>query len=155
MTILQSDKKIAMCSDHAGFELKGIVEQWLTEKGIAYEDFGTFSAESCDYPDFAHPAAEAIEEGRCYPGIALCGSGNGIGITLNKHQGIRAALCWNVELASLGRRHNNANVLVLPARFIPAELALQIVETFLTTEFEGGRHERRVEKIPVKGLCKC
>lgn len=155
MTILQSDKKIAMCSDHAGFELKGIVEQWLTEKGIAYEDFGTFSAESCDYPDFAHPAAEAIEEGRCYPGIALCGSGNGIGITLNKHQGIRAALCWNVELASLARRHNNANVLVLPARFIPAELALQIVETFLTTEFEGGRHERRVEKIPVKGLCKC
>lgn len=155
MTILQSDKKIAMCSDHAGFELKGIVEQWLTEKGIPYEDFGTFSAESCDYPDFAHPAAEAIEEGRCYPGIAMCGSGNGIGITLNKHQGIRAALCWNVELASLARRHNNANVLVLPARFIPAELALQIVETFLTTEFEGGRHERRVEKIPVKGMCKC
>lgn len=155
MTILQSDKKIAMCSDHAGFELKGIVEQWLTEKGIPYEDFGTFSAESCDYPDFAHPAAEAIEEGRCYPGIAMCGSGNGIGITLNKHQGIRAALCWNVELASLARRHNNANVLALPARFIPAELALQIVETFLTTEFEGGRHERRVEKIPVKGMCKC
>lgn len=155
MTILQSDKKIAMCSDHAGFELKGIVEQWLTEKGIPYEDFGTFSAESCDYPDFAHPAAEAIEEGRCYPGIAMCGSGNGIGITLNKHQGIRAALCWNVELASLARRHNNANVLVLPARFIPAELALQIVETFLTTEFEGGRHERRIEKIPVNGQCKC
>ncbi len=155
MNILQPDKKIAICSDHAGFELKGIVENRLNEKGIAWEDFGTFSAESCDYPDFAHPAAEAVEEGRCYPGIAMCGSGNGIGITLNKHQGVRAALCWTVELASLARRHNNANVLVLPARFISAELALQIVDTFLTTEFEGGRHERRVEKIPVKGLCKC
>lgn len=94
-----------------------------------------------------------MECGRCYPGIAMCGSGNGIGITLNKHQGIRAALCWNVELASLARRHNNANVLVLPARFISAELALEIVETFLNTDFEGGRHERRVAKIPVDGIC--
>lgn len=153
MSIVQPDKKIAICSDHAGFELKGIVESWLAERGLAYEDFGTHSPESCDYPDFAHPAAVAVESGRCYPGIAMCGSGNGIGITLNKHQGIRAALCWNVELASLARRHNNANVLVLPARFIPAELALEIVETFLNTDFEGGRHERRVAKIPVDGIC--
>ena len=149
MNIVDPNKKIAICSDHAGFELKGKIEEWLAGKGLAFEDFGTFSEESCDYPDFAHPCAEAVESCRCYPGIAMCGSGNGINMTLNKHQGIRAALCWTPELASLARRHNNANVLVLPARFIPVELALEIVETFLSTPFEGGRHERRIEKIPV------
>lgn len=149
MNILKPDTKLAICSDHAGFELKGKIEAWLQEKGIAFEDFGTFSEESCDYPDFAHPCAEAVESGRCYPGIAMCGSGNGINMTLNKHQGIRAALCWMPELASLARRHNDANVLVLPARFIAADLALEIVETFLTTAFEGGRHERRIAKIPL------
>ncbi|MBJ2188190.1 MAG: ribose 5-phosphate isomerase B [Muribaculaceae bacterium] len=149
MNIVDPNKKIAICSDHAGFELKGKIEEWLAGNGLAFEDFGTFSEESCDYPDFAHPCAEAVESGRCYPGIAMCGSGNGINMTLNKHQGIRAALCWTPELASLARRHNNANVLVLPARFIPVELALEIVETFLSTPFEGGRHERRIEKIPV------
>ena len=149
MNIVDPNKKIAICSDHAGFELKGKIEEWLAGKGLAFEDFGTFSEESCDYPDFAHPCAEAGERGRCHPGIAMCGSGNGINMTLNKHQGIRAALCWTPELASLARRHNNANVLVLPARFIPVELALEIVETFLSTPFEGGRHERRIEKIPV------
>lgn len=141
---------IAICSDHAGYELKSIIEGYLEANNLEFEDFGTFSAESCDYPDFAHPAARAIEEGKCYPGIAMCGSGNGIAMTLNKHQGIRAALCWNTELASLARRHNDANVLVLPARFIEPALALQIVDTFLSTGFEGGRHQRRIDKIPVK-----
>lgn len=150
MTILKPGKKIAMCSDHAGFELKSIIEGYLTAQGLPYDDFGTFSTQSCDYPDFAHPAAAAIEAGRCYPGIAICGSGNGIAMTLNKHQGIRAALCWTAELASLARRHNDANVLVLPGRFIDAATACNIVDTFLNTPFEGGRHAARVAKIPVK-----
>ena len=141
--------KIAICSDHAGFGLKSIIEGYLEAQGLEYEDFGTYSEESCDYPDFAHPAAEAIERGECYPGIAMCGTGNGIAMTLNKHQGIRAALCWNTELAALARQHNDANVLVLPARFIGPEVALAIVDTFLNTGFDGGRHERRIRKIPV------
>ncbi len=141
--------KIAICSDHAGFGLKAIIEGYLEAQGLEYEDFGTYSEESCDYPDFAHPAAEAIERGECYPGIAMCGTGNGIAMTLNKHQGIRAALCWNTELAALARQHNDANVLVLPARFIEPEVALAIVDTFLSTGFDGGRHERRIRKIPV------
>lgn len=149
MTILQPDKKVALCSDHAGFELKEKVKEHLAQKGIEVADFGTYSSESCDYADFAHPAAAAVESGECYPCIAMCGSGNGIAMTLNKHQDIRAALCWDVELASLARRHNNANTLVMPARFIAAELAMEIVDTFLSTAFEGGRHERRIEKIPV------
>ena len=114
------------------------------------ENFGTNSADSCDYPDFAHPCAEAVESGRDYPGIAMCGTGNGIAMTLNKHQGIRAALCWDEELARLAREHNDANILVLPARFISVEKALKIVDVFLNTAFEGGRHQRRIEKIPVK-----
>lgn len=142
---------IALCSDHAGYELKSIIEGYLEANDRDFEDFGTFSAESCDYPDFAHPCALAVESGKCYPAIAMCGSGNGIAMTLNKHQGIRAALCWTPELAALARRHNDANVLVLPARFIPAEVALEIVDTFLSTPFEGGRHQRRIDKIPVKG----
>lgn len=140
---------IALCSDHAGYELKSIIEGYLEANDRDFEDFGTFSAESCDYPDFAHPCALAVESGKCYPAIAMCGSGNGIAMTLNKHQGIRAALCWTPELAELARRHNDANVLVLPARFIPAEVALKIVDTFLSTPFEGGRHQRRIDKIPV------
>lgn len=150
MSILKPGLKIGMCSDHAGFELKSKIQSWLSERGMEFEDFGAFSEESCDYADFAHPCAEAVESGRCYPGIAMCGSGNGIAMTLNKHQGIRAALCWTVELARLARQHNDANVLVLPARFISAELALEIVEAFLTTDFEGGRHARRIVKIPVE-----
>lgn len=142
---------IALCSDHAGYELKSIIEGYLEANDRDFEDFGTFSAESCDYPDFAHPCALAVESGKCYPAIAMCGSGNGIAMTLNKHQGIRAALCWTPELAELARRHNDANVLVLPARFIPAEVALKIVDTFLSTPFEGGRHQRRIDKIPVAG----
>ncbi len=141
--------KIAICSDHAGFELKSVIEGYLEAMGREYEDFGTYSTESCDYPDFAHPAAFAVEEGRCYPGIAICGTGNGIGMTLNKHQGIRAALCWNVEIARLARQHNDANVLVLPGRFVDNVTALAIVDAFLNTPFEGGRHSRRIAKIPL------
>ena len=147
MSIIETGKKLAICSDHAGYELKQTVIAYLKERGIETEDFGTYSEDSCDYPDFAHPCAEAVESGKDYPGIAMCGSGNGIQMTLNKHQGIRAALCWDVDLARLARQHNDANVLVLPARFIPAEKALEIVAAFLETDFEGGRHIRRVEKI--------
>lgn len=147
MSILQENKKVAMCSDHAGFELKSIIQGYLEAQDVEYVDFGTNSADSCDYPDFAHPCADAVESGECYPGIAMCGSGNGISMTLNKHQGIRAALCWTVELAKLARQHNDANVLVLPARFIEPVLALEIVDAFLNTPFEGGRHVNRVNKI--------
>ncbi|WP_278744041.1 RpiB/LacA/LacB family sugar-phosphate isomerase [Muribaculum intestinale] len=148
MSILKPGKKVALCSDHAGYELKSIVEGYLTSQGIEYEDFGTFSAESCDYADYAHPCAKAVEEGRCYPAIGICGSGNGINMTLNKHQGIRSALCWEVELARLARAHNDANILVMPARFIEPTLALAIVDEFLATPFDGGRHEKRIAKIP-------
>ncbi len=141
---------IAICSDHAGFELKSIIEGYLEADNKEYKDFGANGPESCDYPDFAHPCAQAVESGECYPGIAMCGSGNGIAMTLNKHQGIRAALCWTPELARLARQHNDANVLVLPARFITPVEALAIVDAFLETPFEGGRHQRRIDKIPVK-----
>ena len=142
-------KKLGICSDHAGYELKEYLKQVLDEKGIAYQDFGTYSAESSDYPDFAHPMALAVEAGEVYPGIAMCGSGNGIAMTLTKHQGIRAAISWEAELAPLGRAHNDANVVVLPARFISREEAKKVVEAFLETPFEGGRHEKRICKIPV------
>lgn len=144
---------IAICSDHAGFELKAIVEGYLEANNLEYKDFGTFSSESCDYADFAHPCAEAVESGECYPGIAMCGSGNGIAMTLNKHQGIRAALCWIPEVAALAKQHNNANILTLPARFVSYDEAVKIVEAYLDAKFEGGRHERRIAKIPVKCSC--
>lgn len=143
-------KTIGLASDHAGFELKEFVKTWLEAKGYAYQDFGTHSTDSCDYPDFAHPLALAVEAGECYPGIAICGSGEGISMTLNKHQGIRAALCWMPEIASLARQHNDANVLVMPGRFIDTDTASQIMENFFTTPYEGGRHQRRIDKIPVK-----
>lgn len=142
-------QNIALCSDHAGYEMKEMIKGYLEANGLEYTDFGTHSTDSCDYPDYAHPAALAVESGRCGCGIALCGSGNGIAMTLNKHQGIRAALCWLPELASLARRHNDANVLVLPARFIEPAVALETVNTYLNTDFEGGRHQRRIDKIPV------
>ena len=126
------------------------VIDYLKSNGINYIDFGTDSEASCDYPDFAHPCAEAVESGRCYPGIGICGSGEGINMTLNKHQGIRSALCWIPEIARLARQHNDANVLALPGRFISNEEAIEIVKTFLDTPFEGGRHQRRIDKIPVK-----
>ncbi len=139
--------RIALASDHAGYNLKQAVIAFLQEKGAQTHDFGCFSTESCDYPDFAHPMAAAVETGEYDFGISICSSGNGICMTANKHQGIRAALCWEVRLAELARQHNNANVLGLPASFVSEELALQMVETFFTTDFEGGRHERRVNKI--------
>jgi ribose 5-phosphate isomerase B len=150
MTIINENLPVGLCSDHAGYELKSIIEGYFEARGIKYNDFGTDSAESCDYPDFAHPCAAAVESGKVYPAIGICGTGNGIGMTLNKHQGVRAALCWNVEIARLARQHNDANVLVLPARFIAPEEALEIVDVFFSTAFEGGRHVRRINKMPVK-----
>lgn len=142
-------KLIALAADHAGFALKGIVKALLEGLGYEVKDFGTFSEASCDYADFAHLAARAIENGECDFGIAMCGSGNGIQMTFNKHQHIRAALCWIPELASLARQHNDANVLVLPARFISEHLAIETVDAYLAAEFEGGRHQKRIDKIPV------
>ena len=139
--------KIALASDHAGFELKQAVIAKLKAAGAETKDFGTYSTESCDYPDFAHPMASAVEGQEFDFGIAICGSGNGISMTANKHQGIRCALCWDVELAHLARQHNDANVLSMPARFISQEKAFEIVDGFFKTDFEGGRHVKRVQKI--------
>lgn len=149
MTILRTGIPVGLCSDHAGYELKSMIEGYLESQGIPFKDFGTHSTDSCDYPDFAHPCALALEAGEVYPAIAICGTGNGIGMTLNKHQGVRAALCWQPEIAKLAREHNDANVLVLPARFIAPELALELVDIFFSTPFEGGRHQRRIDKIPL------
>ena len=142
--------KIGLASDHAGFALKEHVKEYLKSKGLEYEDFGTYSEESCDYPDFGHALGKAIDAGTVYPGIAVCGSGEGISITLNKHQGVRAGLCWIPEIAHLVRSHNDANVLVMPGRFINNAEADAILDEFLATPFEGGRHQRRVEKIPLR-----
>jgi ribose-5-phosphate isomerase B len=150
MTILKENCPVGLACDHAGYEMKEFVIGLLEAEGIAYKDFGTYSTDSVDYPDYAHPLATAVEKGECYPGIAICGSGNGITITLNKHQGIRAALCWNEEIARLARLHNDANIVSMPGRFIDQVMAAKIVETFLNTEFEGGRHQKRIDKIPVK-----
>ena len=141
---------IGLASDHAGYALKQFVKQYLEEKDLEYKDYGTYSEESCDYPDFGHALAKGIEEGECEKGIAICGSGEGISITLNKHQGIRAALCWTPEIAHLARLHNDANVLVMPGRFITNEEADAIMNEYLSTDFEGGRHARRVAKIPIR-----
>ena len=150
MLILQPNKPLALCSDHAGYATKQVVIEYLKSQGIEYKDFGTYSEESCDYPDFAHACAEAVESGECYPGIGICGSGEGINMTLNKHQVIRSALCWKEEIARLARQHNDANVLAMPGRFLTNDEAIAIVKAFLSTEFEGGRHQRRIDKIPVK-----
>lgn len=143
------NKIIGLCSDHAGFDLKEKLKMFFDEKGLPYKDFGTYSGESCDYPDFAHPLAYAVEAGEVYPGIAFCGTGNGIAITLNKHQGIRATICWESEIAALARAHNDANILVLPGRFITYEESMKTIDAFLETPFEGGRHQRRIDKIPL------
>ena len=143
-------KKIGIASDHAGYELKEIVKKWLIEKGNEIKDFGTFSPESTDYADYAHPLANSVENNEVDFGISVCGSGNGINMTVNKHQGIRAALCWNAEISRLARSHNNANICSMPARFITVDEAKSIVETFMITEFEGGRHLTRINKIPYK-----
>lgn len=142
-------KKIAMACDHAGYSKKEMIKEYLENQGHLVKDFGTYSEESVDYPDFAHPMAVAVENKEFDLGISLCGSGNGISMTANKHQGIRSALCWNVEISELARKHNDANVCSVPARFVSDELAIEIIKAFLSTEFEGGRHERRIRKIPV------
>lgn len=142
-----SELPIAIGSDHAGFELKESIISFLDGKKVTYKDFGTYSADSVDYPDFAHPVATDVEEGKASFGILICGSANGVAMSANKHAGIRAAVCWGQELAELARKHNNANVICLPARFIREDDAERMVDTFMKTEFEGGRHANRVNKI--------
>tara|TARA_B100000674_G_scaffold104243_1_gene76301 strand:- start:9334 stop:9765 length:432 start_codon:yes stop_codon:yes gene_type:complete len=139
--------KIAIGGDHAGFNLKSKVIKKLEENGYQVKDFGPYSSQSCDYPDYVHPLAKEVEKGEFKFGIVICGSGNGVNMVANKYQGIRSGLCWNSELAEMTRLHNDANILAVPARYITEELGLEIVSAFLETEFEGGRHQRRVDKI--------
>ena len=147
MATFNLDLPVAIGSDHAGFEFKETLISFLDGKGIACKDFGTDSTDSVDYPDFAHPVSQEVAEGKAAFGILVCGSGNGVCMTANKHVGVRAALCWGDELASLARQHNDANVLCIPARFVRIKDAELMVDTFLNTQFEGGRHEVRVNKI--------
>ena len=144
--------KIAVSSDHAGFIIKEKVLDFLIGQGYIVKDFGCFSEDGVDYPDFAHPLAEAVQRGEYALGITVCGTGNGINMAANKHQGIRSALCWNMEIALLARKHNDANICALPGRFVEPEQAIVIVRTFLNTAFDGGRHEKRIKKIPLKQL---
>lgn len=141
---------VAVGSDHAGFEYKEDIRQFLAGKGLAVHDFGAYSLESADYPDHAHAVAEAVEKGECSFGILFCGSGNGVAMSANKHAGIRAAICWNPPIAELARAHNDANIICIPARYISQEISRHMVERFIVTEFEGGRHARRVGKIPCR-----
>ena len=143
------DKKIGIACDHAAYDLKEFLVGYLSTKGFEVKDFGTYSEESCDYPDFAHALGEAIDNGELERGVALCGSGEGISMTLNKHQSVRAALCWIPEIAKLSRQHNNSNILSMPARFITNDEALAMLDIWLETEFEGGRHQRRLDKMPL------
>ena len=145
--VFDSSKPIAIGSDHAGFEYKTALISWLTAKGYQVKDFGTSSNDSVDYPDFAHPTATSVETGEAAFGILLCGSANGVAMTANKHQQIRAGLCWQNDVALLVRKHNNANMICIPARFVSLALAEQMIELFMTTEFEGGRHATRVGKM--------
>lgn len=142
--------KIGIACDHAAYELKEFLVGYLASKGFEVKDFGTHSEESCDYPDFAHALGEAIDNGELERGVALCGSGEGISMTLNKHQSVRAALCWIPEIAKLSRQHNNSNVLCMPARFTSNDEALEMLNIWLETEFEGGRHQRRLDKMPIQ-----
>jgi ribose 5-phosphate isomerase B len=140
-------KPVAIGADHAGYEYKTVLVDFLRDKGLKVQDFGTASKDSVDYPDFAHPVSNAVETGEAGCGILVCGSGNGVAIAANKHQGIRAAICWQTDLAKLAREHNNANIICIPARFVSIPAAEEMVNIFLNTKFEGGRHEKRVEKI--------
>ncbi|WP_126972451.1 ribose 5-phosphate isomerase B [Gynurincola endophyticus] len=142
-----STKPIAIGSDHAGFEYKSKLIEWLTSKGLKVKDFGVDGLQSVDYPDYAHPVAKAVESGESTVGVLLCGSANGVCITANKHQGIRAGLAFDIEVARLIRQHNDANIICIPARFVAYPYAEQMLETYLTTAFEGGRHQNRVNKI--------
>ena len=147
MNAFDSAKPIAIGSDHAGYEYKTMIIEMLQGRGLQVTDFGTDSPGSVDYPDFAHPVSSAVENGKAAVGILVCGSANGVAITANKHQGIRAAICWNNEVAGLARQHNNANIICLPARFVSPPTAEEMVNIFLSTAFEGGRHQNRVAKI--------
>lgn len=142
---MSSTLKIAIGSDHAGFDYKELLKSFLSDYDV--RDFGTYSADSVDYPDFAHPVADSVESGESAFGILVCGSANGVAITANKHQGIRAAICWQTEIAELARLHNNANIICVPARFVSEDTAKEMVTTFLNTAFEGGRHQTRVAKM--------
>lgn len=144
---LDLSNPIAIGADHAGFEYKTVIIDLLRNKGLKVNDMGTYSQDSVDYPDFAHPVAEAVEKGEAGAGILICGSANGVAITANKHQDIRAAICWETDIARLSRQHNNANIICIPARFVSTPEAEEMVNLFLSTEFEGGRHEKRVGKI--------
>lgn len=146
-TTFDLTKTIAVGADHAGFEYKNAVRDWLTNKGYHITDHGTYSTDSVDYPDYAHPLASQVENGEAAFGILFCGSANGVCITANKHQGIRGALCWQTDIARLSRLHNNANVICIPARFVALPLAMEMIELFMHTAFEGGRHANRVSKI--------
>ena len=141
--------KIALASDHAGFQVKEHIKKYLAERGFETEDFGAFSEESSDYPDYDHPLALSVSEGKSELGISFCGSGNGINMAANKHKNIRSALCWKPEIAELARQHNNANICAIPSRFVTSEEAVKIVDAFLKADFEGGRHQRRIDKIPL------
>ena len=142
-------KVIALASDHAGFAKKEVIKRFLEENGVAFRDLGCHSEESVDYPVYAHKIGEAIESGQYAFGISFCGSGQGISIAANKHQGVRSGVCWNTEIAELARQHNNANICAIPGRFVSDKEAIAIVKTFLTSDFEGGRHERRIAQIPI------
>ena len=142
-------KSIALAADHAGYPAKEAIKQFLIAKGIEVKDFGTDSEDSTDYADYAHPMASAVEKKEYEIGIAVCGSGNGTNMTVNKHQGIRAALCWNVEISEMARLHNDANICTVPGRYVSIEEAVNIVDKFVNTLFEGGRHQKRIDKIPV------
>jgi ribose 5-phosphate isomerase B len=142
--------KIAIGNDHAGTEYKLAILKHLESKGYTLVNYGTDSADSVDYPDFVHPVAEDVENKRADYGILICGSANGVAMTANKHQNVRAGVCWNKEIAALARQHNNANVICIPARFTAMQQAVEMVDTFLETAFEGGRHQKRVDKIPLK-----
>jgi ribose 5-phosphate isomerase B len=147
MAFSSTQKYIALGADHAGVQYKTAIAKYLTQKGYNVNDKGTYDTTSVDYPDFAHPVAELVNSGECDFGILICGSANGVAITANKHQGVRAALCWTKEIAALARQHNNANIVCIPARFTAEAQALEILQTFMNEEFEGGRHAARVDKI--------
>jgi len=145
--VFDTTKPIALGADHAGIEYKNAVKTWLEENGHVVKDFGTYNTDSVDYPDFAHPTASSVEKNETSFGILFCGSANGVAMTANKHAGIRAGLCWTIEVAELVRLHNNANMICIPARFVALDLAKEMIEKFMSTAFEGGRHQNRVNKI--------
>ena len=145
--VFDNTKPIALGADHAGIEYKNAIKAWLEAKGHQVKDFGTYTTDSVDYPDFAHPTATSVEQNESSFGILFCGSANGVAMTANKHAGIRAGLCWETVVAELVRLHNNANIICIPARFVALDLAKEMIEKFMTTSFEGGRHQNRVNKI--------